>query len=165
MSCVLMLPKRLRRVVLERISLMKMILGVRSAKRARIEEIDADEMDDRAVIVKRLHYVQSSLEYTARQAQALKQCQEQLKEIGSVAYMGESCQKYALAAINSASNNVKSLTWQMTGSRQEEKVSCKSLIQQILTNAGKTVGIFNKMSEAMQKQAEQSMEDAPRMKL
>eukprot|EP00435_Cladocopium_sp_Y103_P029069 s2135_g7.t1 len=67
--------------------------AVRAAKRARIEEIDAEGMDDRAAIVKCLHYVQSSLEYTARQAQALKQCQDQLKEVGAVAYMGESAQK------------------------------------------------------------------------
>eukprot|EP00435_Cladocopium_sp_Y103_P012810 s572_g3.t1 len=132
--------------------------AVRAAKRARIEEIDTEMLDDRAVVVKCLRYVQSSLEYTARQAQALKQCQKQLKEVGAVAYMGESCQKYSLAAVNAAANNVKSMTWQLTESRSEEKVSCKSLIQQILTNSGKTVGILTKMSEVMQKQAEQSQE-------
>eukprot|EP00435_Cladocopium_sp_Y103_P002373 s6437_g1.t1 len=131
--------------------------AVRAAKRARIEEIEAEGMDDREVILKCLRYVQSSLEYTARQAQALKDCQDQLKEVGAVAYMGESAQKYSLAAVNAAANNIKSLTWQMTGSRSEENKSCKSLIQQILTNT-ETVGILTKMSESMQKQAEQSQE-------
>eukprot|EP00435_Cladocopium_sp_Y103_P029423 s3665_g7.t1 len=132
--------------------------AVRAAKKARIEEIEEQGMDDRELILKCLRYVQSSLEYTARQAQALKECQDQLKEVGAVAYMGESAQKYSLAAVNAAANNVKSMTWQLTGSRSKEKVSCKSLLQQILTNTGKTVGILTKMSESLQKQAEQSQE-------
>eukprot|EP00435_Cladocopium_sp_Y103_P044500 s86_g12.t1 len=56
--------------------------AVRAAKRARQEEIEEEGMTDHEVILKCLRYVQSSLEYTARQAAALKQCQEQLGEIG-----------------------------------------------------------------------------------
>eukprot|EP00435_Cladocopium_sp_Y103_P030642 s3778_g7.t1 len=131
---------------------------IRAAKKARIAEIEEEGMDDHEVILQCLRYVQSSLEYTARQAEALKKCQEQLGEIGSTAYHGESCQRYSLAAVTAAAGNVKALTWQMTGSRQEEKVSCKPLIQQLLTNSGKTVGLLSKMEEAMKKQAEQMQE-------
>eukprot|EP00435_Cladocopium_sp_Y103_P075750 s223_g64.t1 len=136
--------------------------AVRAAKRARQDmtqaEVEEEGLTDHEVVLKCLRLVQSSLEYTARQAAALKTCQEQLGEIGSAAYHGESCQRYALAAITAAAGNVKALTWQMTGSRQEEKVSCKSLIQQILTNSGKTVGLLTKLSESLQKQAEQNAE-------
>eukprot|EP00435_Cladocopium_sp_Y103_P001176 s3298_g1.t1 len=128
----------------------------RAAKRARQEEIEEEGMTDREVILKCLRYV----EYTARQAEALKHCQQQLGEIGSAAYHGESCQRYALAAVNSAAGHMKALTWQMTGSRNEEKVSCKSLIQQLLTNSTKTVGLLSKLTESLNKQAEQSAEQS-----
>eukprot|EP00435_Cladocopium_sp_Y103_P068104 s1948_g31.t1 len=132
----------------------------RAAKRARQEEIEEEGMTDKEVILKCLRYVQSSLEYTARQAEALKHCQQQLGEIGSAAYHGESCQRYALAAVNSAAGHMKALTWQMTGSRNEEKVSCKSLIQQLLTNSTKTVGLLSKLTENLNKHAEQSAEQS-----
>eukprot|EP00435_Cladocopium_sp_Y103_P051938 s1116_g16.t1 len=139
-------------------SMVQQLVTCPSRQEGPYRGFDPEELDDRALVVKCLHYVQSSLEYTARQAQALKECQEQVKEVGSVAYMGESCQKYSLAAVNAAAGHMKALTWQMTGSRSEERVSCKSLIQQLLTNSGKTVGILVKMSESLQKQAEQSAE-------
>eukprot|EP00435_Cladocopium_sp_Y103_P071900 s520_g38.t1 len=120
--------------------------AARAAKRARLDETDTEGLDDRGVVLKCLHHVQAALEHTARQAQALNECQSQIKEIGSVAYMGESAQKYSLAAVNAAANNVKSMTWQLTGSRSEEKTSCKSLIQQILTNSGKSLATLTKIS-------------------
>eukprot|EP00435_Cladocopium_sp_Y103_P002594 s6948_g1.t1 len=78
--------------------------AVRAAKRARQDmtqaEVEEEGMTDHEVTMKCLRLVQSSLEYTARQANALKAVQEQLGEVGSLAYHSESCQRYALGAIN-----------------------------------------------------------------
>eukprot|EP00435_Cladocopium_sp_Y103_P009076 s3453_g2.t1 len=49
--------------------------ATRAAKRQRLEEIDNEMLDDRATVLKCLHHV-ASLEYTARQAQTLKEWQE-----------------------------------------------------------------------------------------
>eukprot|EP00435_Cladocopium_sp_Y103_P002819 s107_g1.t1 len=136
--------------------------AVRAAKRARQDmtraEIEEEGMTDHEVTLKCLRLVQSSLEYTARQAAALKSCQEQLGDVGSLAYHAESCQRYALAAINQSAGHIKAMAWQMTGSRNEEKVSCKSLLQQVLTNSGKTVSLLGKIEEGLKKQGEQMQE-------
>eukprot|EP00435_Cladocopium_sp_Y103_P070429 s334_g35.t1 len=103
----------------------------REAKRPRHEmtqaEVEAEGMSDHDVTMQVLRLCQSSLEYTARQAQALKAVQEQLGETASLAYHSESCQRYALAAINQSAGHIKGMAWQLGGSRHEEKVSCKSL--------------------------------------
>eukprot|EP00435_Cladocopium_sp_Y103_P001660 s4985_g1.t1 len=76
--------------------------AVRAAKRARQEmiqaEVEEEGMSDHDITMKCLRLVQSSLEYTVRQAAALKAVQEQLGETASLAYHSESCQRYALAA-------------------------------------------------------------------
>eukprot|EP00435_Cladocopium_sp_Y103_P047912 s1998_g14.t1 len=66
------------------------------------------------------------------QAEALKAVQEQLGETASLAYHSESCQRYALAAINASAGHIKGMAWQLTGSRNEERVS-KLLLPGILT--------------------------------
>eukprot|EP00435_Cladocopium_sp_Y103_P006914 s5646_g2.t1 len=136
--------------------------AVRAAKRARQEmtqaEIEEEGMTDHEVTLKCLRLVQSSLEYTARQAAALKAVQEQLGDVGSLAYHAESCQRYALAAINQSAGHIKGMAWQLTGSRHEEKVSCKSLLQQVLTNTGKTVSLLTKLTENLEKQGIQNAE-------
>eukprot|EP00435_Cladocopium_sp_Y103_P051106 s2442_g15.t1 len=99
----------------------------REAKRARHEmtqaeaEVEAEGMSDHDVTMQVLRLCQSSLEYTARQAAALKAVQEQLGETASLAYHSESCQRYALAAINQSAGHIKGMAWQLGGSRHEEK--------------------------------------------
>eukprot|EP00435_Cladocopium_sp_Y103_P060240 s1890_g22.t1 len=125
--------------------------AVRAAKRARQEmtqaEVEEEGMSDHDVTMKCLRLVQSSLEYTARQAAALKAVQEQLGETASLAYHSESCQRYALAAINQSAGHIKGMAWQLTGSRHEEKVSCKSLLQQLVNNTGKMGSSLAKLAE------------------
>eukprot|EP00435_Cladocopium_sp_Y103_P032327 s3384_g8.t1 len=131
----------------------------REAKRPRHEmtqaEVEAEGMSDHDVTMQVLRLCQSSLEYTARQAQALKAVQEQLGETASLAYHSESCQRYALAAISQSAGHIKGMAWQLSGSRHEEKVSCKSLL---VSNTGKMGTSLTKLSEHLEKQGIQNTE-------
>eukprot|EP00435_Cladocopium_sp_Y103_P039688 s3384_g10.t1 len=80
-------------------------------------EVEAEGISDHDVTMQMLRLCQSSLEYTARQAQV----QEQLGETASLAYHSNSCQRYALAAINASAGHIKGMAWQLTGSRNEER--------------------------------------------
>eukprot|EP00435_Cladocopium_sp_Y103_P040810 s594_g11.t1 len=137
--------------------------SVRAAKRARQDmtqaEVEEEGMSDHDVTMKCLRLVQSSLEYTARQAAALKAAvQEQLGETASLAYHSESCQRYALAAINQSAGHIKGMAWQLTGSRNEERVSCKSLLQQLVSNTGKMGSSLDKLAANLEKQGIQNAE-------
>eukprot|EP00435_Cladocopium_sp_Y103_P073174 s378_g42.t1 len=133
--------------------------AIRAAKRARLDEADSEEvLDDRAAVMKCLHHVQAALEYTARQQKSIQELQDQIKEIGAVAYHGESAQKYSLAVVNAAANNLRNGVWQLTGSKSEEKKTIESMLQMLVTNSGKSQSALTKIAEAIQSQNQQSKE-------
>eukprot|EP00435_Cladocopium_sp_Y103_P002617 s4380_g1.t1 len=67
----------------------------RDSKRQRMtpSEVAAEGMPDAELTLKMLRLCQSSLEYTARQSQALRAVQEQLGETASLAFHSESCMR------------------------------------------------------------------------
>eukprot|EP00435_Cladocopium_sp_Y103_P073961 s101_g46.t1 len=131
--------------------------AIRAAKRARLDEAD-EVLDDRAAVLKCLHHVQAAVEYTARQQKSIQELQAQIQEIGAVAYHGESAQKYSLAVVNAAANNLRNGVWQLTGSKSEEKTTIKTMMQMLVTSAGKTQSALTKIAEAIQNQIQQSKE-------
>eukprot|EP00435_Cladocopium_sp_Y103_P062846 s1622_g24.t1 len=133
--------------------------AIRAAKRARLDEAETEEvLDDRAAVLKCLHHVQAALEYTARQQKSIQELQAQIQEIGAVAYHGESAQKYSLAVVNAAANNLRNGVWQLTGSKSEEKTTIKTMLQMLVTSAGKSQSALTKIAEAIQNQTQQSKE-------
>eukprot|EP00435_Cladocopium_sp_Y103_P001203 s1845_g1.t1 len=121
-------------------------------------EVESEGMSDADLTLKMLRLCQSSLEYTARQSKALQAVKEQLGETASLAFHSESCQRYALAAINQSAGHIKGMAWQLTGGRSAEHVSCKSLLQQLATNTGKLTTSVTKLVENLEKQGVQAAE-------
>eukprot|EP00435_Cladocopium_sp_Y103_P008078 s5578_g2.t1 len=132
----------------------------RDSKRQHMtpSEVAAEGMPDSELTLKMLRLCQSSLEYTARQSKALQEVQTQLGETASLAFHSESCMRYALAAINQSSGHLKGMHWQLTGGRNSEHVSCKSLLQTIATATGKMEKAMGKLVETLDKQGVQAAE-------
>eukprot|EP00435_Cladocopium_sp_Y103_P022466 s4097_g5.t1 len=129
-----------------------------AAKRRKLtaEEVSDTGMPDSDLIVQLIRLCQSSLEYTSRQSKSLAEIQSQLGETSQLAFHSESCARYCLSAINQASGNLKSVSWQLSGGRQSEHQSCKSLLQSMsgsLTNVEKSL---NQMVAAINKQTSQA---------
>eukprot|EP00435_Cladocopium_sp_Y103_P055101 s1775_g18.t1 len=132
--------------------------AIRAAKRARLEseEEKAEDMHEGEAIRKCMHHCQAALEYVARQQKSIQELQAQILEIGAVAHHTESCQKYSLAVANKAANDLRNGMWQLTGSKPEEKTTVKTMLQMLVTSAGKSQSALTKLAEAIQNQNQQS---------
>eukprot|EP00435_Cladocopium_sp_Y103_P007832 s3375_g2.t1 len=132
-------------------------LAARAAKRAKLDEGETEEdLDEKAAIRKCMHHCQAALEYTARQQKSIQELQAQILEIGPLAHHSESCQKYSLAVVNKAANDLRNGVWQLTGSKSEEKTTVKTMLQMLVTSAGKSQSALTKLAEAIQTQNQQS---------
>eukprot|EP00435_Cladocopium_sp_Y103_P005304 s658_g1.t1 len=135
-----------------------MELEQNAAKRQRLDpsEVANEGVPDTDLIIQLMRLCQSSLEYTARQSKSLQEIQTQLGETSSLAFHSESCMRYALSGINQASGNLKGVHWQLTGGRNSEHVSCKSLLQTIASATSKMEKAMGKMVESLDQSAEQN---------
>eukprot|EP00435_Cladocopium_sp_Y103_P003725 s3861_g1.t1 len=136
-----------------------------AAKRRRLtpSEVANEGVPDTDLILQMMRLCQSSLEYTARQSKSLQEIQTQLGETSSLAFHSESCMRYALSAINQASGHLKGVHWQLTGGRNAEHTSCKSLLQTIAFGTGKMEKAMGKLVESIDKQNTQSAEQSKQM--
>eukprot|EP00435_Cladocopium_sp_Y103_P014557 s4679_g3.t1 len=110
-----------------------------AAKRRKLtaEEVAEIGVPDTDLILQMMRLCKSSLEYTARQ--------------------------YCLSAINQASGNLKSVSWQLSGGRQSEHQSCKSLLQSISSSMAKMEKSLSKMVDSIEHQNTQSAEQSKQM--
>eukprot|EP00435_Cladocopium_sp_Y103_P055491 s317_g18.t1 len=123
----------------------------RAAKRAKLEleEEKADTGTDSKSVRTCLEHCQAALEYVARQQKSIQELQAQLLEIGSLAHHSESCQKYSLAVVNKAAENLRNGMWQLTGNKHEEKTTLKNMMQQLVTASNKGHAAFTKLAESI----------------